>query len=119
MPYKLRKPCRYPGCVELTHDTYCEAHKKQVNRQYEKYKRDPETANKYNGEWRRIRESYIATYPLCEKCKQEGRLVPAEHVHHVIELKDGGSNEFDNLLSLCKSHHSTIHYKKRFKPLAE
>ena len=30
MPHIPKKPCRYPGCPELTNETFCEKHKKEL-----------------------------------------------------------------------------------------
>jgi 5-methylcytosine-specific restriction protein A len=80
-----------------------------MNRRYEKYERDPETAEKYSGSWKKIRAIYAAEHPLCEQCLKEGRYVRMEHVHHIIPLSEGGTNDPGNLMSLCKSCHSRIH----------
>ena len=37
----------------------------------------------------------------CVKCKRPGRL----EVDHVIPIQDGGSNELDNLQTLCRGCH--------------
>jgi 5-methylcytosine-specific restriction protein A len=108
MPYQFKKPCKFPDCAELTHDMYCEKHKKQVGRDYERYKRDAGTAKRYNAEWRKVRTRYIAAHPLCKMCEKEGRFTPAEQIHHIIPLKDGGTNDFTNLMSVCKSCHNRI-----------
>lgn len=41
MPKKPKRPCFYPGCPELTDNMYCERHKSIVNKNYNKYERDP------------------------------------------------------------------------------
>ena len=109
MPYKPKKPCAYPGCPELTDGRYCAKHQKLINKQYEKYDRNPADRKRYQGEWRKIRDRYIHDHPLCEKCLEEGRFTRAEHVHHILPLSQGGTNEEDNLMSVCKSCHSRIH----------
>ena len=38
----------------------------------------------------------------------EGRLTPAEEVHHILPLASGGTNDEGNLMALCKSCHSSI-----------
>ena len=43
-----------------------------------------------------------------ELCLKHGRVVPVKEVHHIVPLADGGTNEFSNLMSLCKSCHSAI-----------
>ena len=108
MPYKPKRPCSYPGCPLLTDGRFCEDHKKEEARRYEKYYRDPAIKKRYNRSWKRIRDKYIAAHPLCEKCKKNGRLTPAQEVHHIIPLSQGGTHNFDNLMSLCTSCHSTI-----------
>ncbi|MDW7685227.1 MAG: HNH endonuclease [Bacillota bacterium] len=108
MPRKPKRPCSYPGCPELTDDWYCEQHQRLVNKQYNKYQRNPESNKRYGRSWKKIRDRYIKTHPLCEECHRKGRLTPAEEVHHIIPLANGGGNNKENLVSLCKSCHSRI-----------
>lgn len=108
MPKKPQRPCCYPGCPLLTDGLYCDEHKRQEHREYNHYHRDPETAKRYGARWRRIRAVYVAAHPLCEMCLKHGRYAPVEEVHHIIPLASGGSNDFSNLMSLCKSCHSAI-----------
>ncbi|MCM1166430.1 MAG: HNH endonuclease [Lachnospiraceae bacterium] len=113
MPYRAKRPCAYPGCPRLADKTYCTEHGRLVNAQYERYGRSPETAARYGKAWRIIRRRYIAAHPLCEECLRRGLAIPAEHVHHIVPLADGGINDESNLMSLCKSCHSRIHMKMR------
>ena len=112
MPYKPPKPCSYPGCPNLTHDRYCEKHQREVNRNYDRYHRDPESPGRYSGEWRQIRKMQLHRQPLCEMCLREGRYTAASLVHHIRPLAEGGSNEADNLLSLCSPCHSRLHAER-------
>ena len=41
----------------------------------------------------------------------EGRLTPAEEVHHILPLAVGGTHDENNLMALCKSCHSRITIK--------
>ena len=41
----------------------------------------------------------------CRECGKAGRL----EVHHVIRLKDGGTNDLSNLLTLCVGCHLAAH----------
>ncbi len=113
MPYKAKRACGYPGCPRTTNGRYCAEHERLVNKQYEQYGRDPETSKRYGTAWKIIRKRYITAHPLCEECFKHGIAVPAEHVHHIIPLTDGGTNDESNLMSLCKSCHSRIHMKMR------
>ena len=78
MPRKPKKTCSYPGCPNLTDGQYCEQHRKEARRKYDKYERAPGTASKYGRSWHRIRARYAAAHPLCEMCLNEGRLKPVE-----------------------------------------
>ena len=44
-------------------------------------------------------------------------MTKVEEVHHILPLSRGGTNDEDNLMSLCKSCHSKIHADRgdRFK----
>ena len=108
MPLKPKRPCSFPGCPNLTNARFCEEHAKQEAKRYEKYGRDPAAKKRYGRTWKRIRDRYIAANPLCEQCKKNGKLTPAEEVHHIKPLSQGGSNTDDNFMSLCKSCHSSI-----------
>jgi 5-methylcytosine-specific restriction protein A len=106
LPSKPKKPCSHPGCPKLTDGRFCEAHAKQDAREYDKYRRDPETGKRYGREWRAIRKRYIALHPLCERCEAGGLITPAREVHHVKPLSEGGTHDEDNLMALCSSCHS-------------
>ena len=111
MPSKPKKPCGFPSCPKLTHDTYCEEHAALRQKQYDKYNRAPNHDKKYGNNWRRIRALYVKKNPLCERCLKEGRVTPVEEVHHIVPLSRGGTNQFTNLMSLCQSCHTKTHYE--------
>lgn len=108
MPFKPKRPCSHPGCPKLTYERFCEEHAKQESQRYERYQRDPAVKKRYGRTWKRIRDRYIASHPLCEKCEKNGRITPAQEVHHIQPLSQGGSNAENNLMSLCSSCHSEI-----------
>jgi 5-methylcytosine-specific restriction protein A len=62
----------------------------------------------YGRAWRHIRAAYIAAHPLCEECQRAGRLTPAQEVHHILPLSQGGDHRPENLMALCKPCHSGI-----------
>lgn len=110
MPWKAKRPCRYSGCAELADVStgYCERHLKLVQSQYNRFGRTPEAKKRYGYRWKKIRAAFLARQPLCEMCRQEGRYTDATEVHHVKPLAEGGTNDFENLMALCKPCHSRI-----------
>lgn len=107
-PIRPKRPCSYPSCPELTLGRYCDIHQKEMVAKYNKYERDPDTNKRYGKEWRKIRTCYIAAHPICEECKDAGKLTPAQEVHHIIPITKGGTHADENLQSLCTSCHSRI-----------
>ena len=107
MPWKPKRICSHPGCRELTHDSYCDKHQKEYNK-----KRAPLIKERYGKEWRQIRNRYIKLYLFCEECLKNDRYTKAQEVHHKIPLSNGGTHDYTNLKSLCKSCHSRITAKE-------
>lgn len=108
MPRKPKRPCSQPGCPELTHERFCDEHRKAEARRYERYQHDPNTAKRYGRAWKRIRDRYVAKNPLCEECKRNGKLTPVQEVHHILPLSRGGTHDESNLMSVCTPCHSSI-----------
>ena len=46
-----------------------------------------------SGTWKRIRDRYVSTHPLCEMCLKDGRYAKTEEVHHIKPLSEGGTHE--------------------------
>lgn len=71
----------------------------------------------HTDKWLRLRRSKLTANPICERCQAEGRITPAEEVHHIVPVEDGltvrekESLMFDahNLQSLCHECHVKIH----------
>lgn len=69
--------------------------------------------------WRKLRELKIAQQPLCEMCLKEGKTTIAEDVHHIESfmstddkvLRIALAYDYENLMSICKTHHQMIHNK--------
>ena len=109
MPKKSKRPCRYRGCPRLTDlpSGFCAEHEKIHLRQYEKSRR-VEHNQRYGSKWRRLRARFLNDHPLCEQCRLNGKYTAATEVHHIKPLADGGTNDEQNLMALCKSCHSRI-----------
>ena len=112
MPRKPKRPCSFPGCPNLTDGRYCEKHQKIIAKRYEKYERSPATKKRYGKSWKKIRDAYVSSHPLCELCLKNGRYVVAEEVHHKKPLAEGGTHDWNNLIALCKACHARIHAKR-------
>lgn len=109
MPTKPKRPCAYPHCGKLCDSgCYCEEHTKIVNKEYNRFQRNPASNRRYGRLWRKTRDRYIKLNPLCEQCKKNGKLTQAQEVHHILPLSQGGSNKEENLMALCKPCHSRI-----------
>lgn len=78
-----------------------------------------EAARFYNEpRWRKVRAYYLSVIsPLCERCKEQGRIKAATHVHHKVE-RTHCPDPYDirNLQATCTSCHTTIHNQRRGKP---
>ncbi|MCL2532510.1 MAG: HNH endonuclease [Oscillospiraceae bacterium] len=109
MPYKLKRPCAYPRCPALVHGRFCEAHTKQDNRDYNRYRRDPALNKRYGRVWQKIRAAYLSAHPLCEVCLQSGKHALATLVHHRVPISEGGTHDWRNLQAMCNPCHSAHH----------
>jgi 5-methylcytosine-specific restriction protein A len=117
---KLRPACKVKVCPNraLEGSSYCAEHqkiaqkrRKESDRQYDR-KRGWQDHNYSSVKWRRIRAYKLKQSPLCEMCLKQGKIVPAKIIHHIIPRKDGGTDDFDNLMSLCHYCHNKIHHGK-------
>ena len=115
MPSKPKRPCRFPGCPKLTgnKDGYCDEHLRMRRKDYDRYMRGYVHHKRYGSQWRKIRARYIRKEPLCEACKAKGKIELAALVHHKKPLSEGGTNDEENLMSLCVSCHEKIHRRKK------
>tara|TARA_R100000656_G_scaffold32743_1_gene28292 strand:+ start:4057 stop:4392 length:336 start_codon:yes stop_codon:yes gene_type:complete len=61
----------------------------------------------YNSKrWRSLRNYYLSMNPLCKTCEEAGYCEPGTDIDHVIPLRLGGTNNLDNLQTLCRSCHA-------------
>ncbi len=108
MPSRPKHPCSHTGCLRLTNGRFCEEHARQEAQRYERYQRDPAVKKRYGKAWQRVRDRFIAAHPLCQRCQERGRITPAQEVHHIVPLSQGGTHDETNLMALCTSCHSEI-----------
>ncbi|HKM39927.1 MAG TPA: HNH endonuclease [bacterium] len=108
MPRKPLKPCRFPGCPELTEDRFCPKHMKEYNRQYNRQKRPGYSKRLYKtARWQKLRKRVLSVQPLCAECGRQGRIAMATVADHIIPHKGNLELFWDegNLQALCKSCH--------------
>ena len=60
----------------------------------------------YGAEWAKARRAQLSLQPWCEHCLAKGRSRKATDVDHKTPKALGGSDEADNLQSLCHPCHS-------------
>lgn len=99
--------------------------KKQQNKPRKWSNRQLRNKIYHSKEWRKLREFWIQTHPLCERCTKEGRTTPATAVHHKESFakyfRNGQITEkslelaFDqnNLMSVCDACHKKEHNQWR------
>ena len=116
MPRKPKRPCRYPGCPNLSDGVYCEVHRAL-------FARENAASRGYGSQWRTARARFLRSHPLCAECMKQGKLTPATVVDHIIPhklkeaLRSGDSQAIakaqklfwsrKNWQGLCKQHHDS------------
>ena len=104
MARKPLRPCRHPGCSELTRDGWCDKHRP-------KYRRGRSAA--YHGWyllpiWKdKLRPRQLLCEPWCRECARRGVRTRATVVDHVTPHEGNWALFVDpaNHQSLCKSCH--------------
>jgi 5-methylcytosine-specific restriction enzyme A len=111
MPSKPAHPCNQPGCGALILEgSKCEKHKKESAKGYDLY-RGSRQSRGYDTTWDKIRLQVLKRDDyLCQHClKNDGRMVPAEHVDHIVRFTSNADplrTDLTNLQSLCRPCHS-------------
>ena len=66
--------------------------------------------------WQDCRNSYMKMVGgLCELCYKEGKITPAEEIHHKIHITPQNIHDpnvtlnYGNLIALCREHHRQQH----------
>ena len=57
--------------------------------------------------WMQAKSLWLMQHPLCQHCKQAGKVTMATEVDHVMPLCKGGTDDPQNLSSLCAECHRT------------
>ncbi|MBP2028861.1 5-methylcytosine-specific restriction protein A [Acetoanaerobium pronyense] len=98
MPMKPLKPCKHPGCPNLSDKSYCQIHTDD---------RPSAAARGYDSRWRKARLRFLKVHPFCVTCKAEGKLIKATVVDHVVPHRGDELLFWDesNWQALCKRCH--------------
>lgn len=107
---KALKPCKKPGCPNLTRGVYCDEHKGVYvkGRDY-RAENEGRIRNKLydTARWKKLRTIQLRRSPLCEMCLQRGVIKQGAHVDHIKSSAAGGAFfDINNLQTLCHSCHS-------------
>lgn len=109
MPKAAPRPCRKPACGKLVTDGsgYCADH--QADRYIGRFA-DPARGSRhsrgYGSDWDRTRKRILSRdCGLCQPHKKQGKLRPANQVDHIVPKCEGGSDDDDNLQSICTECH--------------
>ena len=107
MAQRPLRPCKRPGCPELTRTGWCDKHTPAPRSQHRKM------SAKYHGWYskpiwvKRLRPDQLAREPFCRVCSAQGLRTRATVVDHVTPHR-GDWGLFvspANHQSLCKYHH--------------
>jgi 5-methylcytosine-specific restriction enzyme A len=92
-------PCAEPTCPELTRDSRCPKHRRRYphhdQRSNERYGNPHYRKNRAKA---LERDGYRCRFKGCGSTNNLS-------VHHVIAIRDGGTNQVSNLVTLCRTHH--------------
>lgn len=102
MPTKPKKPCKHPGCPNLTDDRYCELHAKlHTDDRPNAYERG------YSSRWQKARKRFLEKHPFCAECESAGKLTLAAVVDHIKPHRRERALLWDenNWQPLCKKCH--------------
>jgi len=114
----IYKRCSYCG-RRIRTGTKCDCGglNKLKNKEYDKFCRNKQSKNFYDSnEWNKMRKYILAKDRFdVYLYMTEGKIVPADTVHHIYELNDNWMRRLDedNLMSLDHRTHSTIHQRMK------
>ncbi|WP_339321386.1 HNH endonuclease [Paenibacillus sp. FSL W8-0194] len=105
MSLRPNKPCKKPGCRELTREGYCSVHA-PLARGYDR-NRGSSAKRGYGRLWRRERAAFLLENPLCVACYRNDRVTASSVVDHVVPHKGDQKLFWDrsNWQALCKPCH--------------
>ena len=107
MPQRAARPCSHPGCPALVRGRnrrFCDEHQSEEWKRQDA-RRGSSAERGYDARWREVRDAYLQSHPICERCGQRA----ATLVHHIVRKGRGGSDDPINLQALCSLCHAQVH----------
>jgi len=107
MPLRPPTVCSTPGCyaVVLGGKGKCHKHKKAVGWESDR-NRGTRQQRGYGKEWYRVRDLRMGMDKgLCQPCLRKGKFTAATEVDHRVPKSQGGTDDIDNLESICRACH--------------
>ncbi len=97
MPRRPLGPCSVAGCPgRAVNRGRCAAHAELYEQE-----RGSAASRGYGGQWRHIRDAFLAENPFCVVCGE-----PATDADHIVPRAQGGTDARENLQAMCHRHHS-------------
>jgi len=106
MPRRPVYQCKHPTCpAKAVGRGYCRKHQ-ELSRAGSR-KRASASDRGYDKAWERARKRKLANDPICEACAEDGRVVAADMVDHVVPIRVAPELRLraENHRSLCWQCH--------------
>lgn len=106
MPQAAKKICPAAGCHKtIQHKAKdCGGHPERAHQG----RSNPNRHIYDSMQWRRLAKQHKRENPLCVMCLKEGIVTPVYCTDHSLPINEGGSPfDWNNLQSLCRSHHES------------
>ena len=107
MPYAAPKPCPKHPTYLVTRDKPCPVCEELPKNNWgdDKY-RGSRHDRGYGTAWDKLRQRILKRdHYLCQEHKKHKVMIPANEVDHIISKANGGTDDPDNLQSLCTDCH--------------
>jgi 5-methylcytosine-specific restriction protein A len=113
MPTRAQSICTHPGCSVLVSKGHrCDKHLKPKHGWQEDRGTNKERGYGWTWTERRQRVLRRDNY-LCQECSRHNRVTAANEVDHIVPKAIGGTDDSNNLQSLCVPCHQAKTLKER------
>ncbi|MEW8230368.1 MAG: HNH endonuclease signature motif containing protein [Candidatus Thiodiazotropha endolucinida] len=115
MPRRPPVICSAAGCTRTTTDPSrrCENHPREHNWESDRTRGNRHERG-YGNAWEKLRQEILERdHFLCQPCLRKGQTTVARQVDHIRPKADGGTDDTDNLQSICISCHKAKTARER------